>query len=175
MSGPAPATYFGCTTQYVNRRRFANAVVYILCRSLLGKNRTFCSTDKLTGLSISPGDLPDLEADFLHTVQTHLFPVSISEATGRGKEQPASSLWMPYVLALMQERCDDLEWWFQAHEARIAKLALFYRGLGFLDCDRRSPRQLWKKLDGKSTCFAFSLRHVGTNHNQLKDIRLCIW
>lgn len=24
-------------------------------------------------------DLPDLEADFLHTVQTHLFPVSISE------------------------------------------------------------------------------------------------
>lgn len=53
-------------------------------------------------------DLPDLEADFLHTVQTHLFPVSISE-----------------------ERCDDLEWWFQAHEARIAKLALFYRGLGY--------------------------------------------
>ncbi|CAK9020193.1 unnamed protein product [Durusdinium trenchii] len=53
-------------------------------------------------------DWPDLEADFLHTIQTHLFPVSIS-----------------------QERCDDLEWWFKAHEARIAKLALFYRQLGY--------------------------------------------
>ncbi|CAJ1409226.1 unnamed protein product [Effrenium voratum] len=53
-------------------------------------------------------DLPDLEAEFLHATQTHLFPVSIGE-----------------------ERCEDLQWWFKAHEARIARLALFYRKLGY--------------------------------------------
>ena len=37
--------------------------------------------------------------------------------------------------ATREERCEDLEWWFQAHEARIAKLAIFYRGLGTLAYD----------------------------------------
>lgn len=32
-----------------------------------------------TGLHLS-GDVPDLEAEFLHDVHTHLFPVSITEA-----------------------------------------------------------------------------------------------
>ncbi|CAE7208159.1 unnamed protein product [Symbiodinium necroappetens] len=53
-------------------------------------------------------DLPDVEAEFLHATQTHLLPVSLS-----------------------QERCDELAWWFDAHEPRIARLALFYRKLGY--------------------------------------------
>eukprot|EP00931_Biecheleriopsis_adriatica_P051263 TRINITY_DN29712_c0_g1_i1.p1 TRINITY_DN29712_c0_g1~~TRINITY_DN29712_c0_g1_i1.p1 ORF type:complete len:926 (+),score=162.03 TRINITY_DN29712_c0_g1_i1:25-2802(+) len=53
-------------------------------------------------------DSPDIEAEFLHATQTHLFPVSITE-----------------------DRCHDLMWWFKAHEARIAKLANFYRKLGY--------------------------------------------
>lgn len=53
-------------------------------------------------------DAPELEAQFLHSTHTHHFPVSLDE-----------------------DRCSDLAWWFDAHEARIAKLAKFYRALGY--------------------------------------------
>eukprot|EP00930_Biecheleria_cincta_P090932 TRINITY_DN8042_c0_g1_i1.p1 TRINITY_DN8042_c0_g1~~TRINITY_DN8042_c0_g1_i1.p1 ORF type:complete len:925 (-),score=95.19 TRINITY_DN8042_c0_g1_i1:289-3063(-) len=53
-------------------------------------------------------DEPIVEAQFLHASNTHLLPVSIPN-----------------------DRCSDLRWWFEAHEARISKIALFYRLLGY--------------------------------------------
>eukprot|EP00928_Gymnodinium_smaydae_P043408 TRINITY_DN29087_c0_g1_i1.p1 TRINITY_DN29087_c0_g1~~TRINITY_DN29087_c0_g1_i1.p1 ORF type:complete len:912 (-),score=152.55 TRINITY_DN29087_c0_g1_i1:108-2843(-) len=53
-------------------------------------------------------DAPEVEAHFLTETQTHHVPVTIGE-----------------------ERCEDLTWWFQAHEARLRRLARFYGSLGY--------------------------------------------
>eukprot|EP00929_Paragymnodinium_shiwhaense_P010091 TRINITY_DN11457_c0_g2_i1.p1 TRINITY_DN11457_c0_g2~~TRINITY_DN11457_c0_g2_i1.p1 ORF type:complete len:833 (+),score=194.28 TRINITY_DN11457_c0_g2_i1:226-2724(+) len=53
-------------------------------------------------------DLPEIEAQFLHLSHTYLVPVSINE-----------------------KRCEELSWWFVAHKDRVARLAQFYRPLGY--------------------------------------------
>jgi len=50
----------------------------------------------------------ELEAHFLTIMQTYQVPVPLTE-----------------------ERCQDLDWWFKAHESRVSRLANFYRGLGY--------------------------------------------
>lgn len=52
--------------------------------------------------------LPDLEVRFLGMVQTHRVSVTLG-----------------------QDRCQKLQWYFKAHEARIARLVRLYRPLGY--------------------------------------------
>eukprot|EP00927_Polykrikos_kofoidii_P010896 TRINITY_DN1459_c0_g2_i2.p1 TRINITY_DN1459_c0_g2~~TRINITY_DN1459_c0_g2_i2.p1 ORF type:complete len:939 (-),score=143.41 TRINITY_DN1459_c0_g2_i2:146-2962(-) len=51
---------------------------------------------------------PDVEVSFLWATRTYHMPV-----------------------ALRQSRCDELQWWFVAHESRIKRLANFYASLGY--------------------------------------------
>eukprot|EP00929_Paragymnodinium_shiwhaense_P010090 TRINITY_DN11457_c0_g1_i1.p1 TRINITY_DN11457_c0_g1~~TRINITY_DN11457_c0_g1_i1.p1 ORF type:complete len:1002 (+),score=149.89 TRINITY_DN11457_c0_g1_i1:1409-4414(+) len=53
-------------------------------------------------------DQPELESHFLTVANTHHIPVTI----------PA-------------QRCESLSWWFVAHQDRVARLAGFYRSLGY--------------------------------------------
>lgn len=50
----------------------------------------------------------DLEAQFLTVMLTYMVPVP-----------------------LLQPRCEELDWWFKAHQSRIERLATFYRSLGY--------------------------------------------
>jgi len=49
---------------------------------------------------------PEVEAQFLSVVQTYRIPTTLTD-----------------------ERCGDLQWWFQAHEARIQRLVDVYKNL----------------------------------------------